>query len=188
MSATNTKRTIDEPAVRALLTGLVRSGRRYYRVNVDTGFHTQVLARAELMKLTSQVTATRLLREAVSAGLITEENIDLAQESHHRAAAKEGVAAVVSNNDSEDEDEEGDESGSRATSKLPLGLSDIPKGELDRYELVKTGSGFWGYYDREHYREVILSRDKEAVLEEIYALRRNANKLPFAWPTAQSIS
>jgi hypothetical protein len=78
---------MDEPAVRALLTGLVRSGRRYYRVNADTGFHTQVLARAELMKLTSQVTATRLLREAVSAGLITEEKIDLTQESH-RAVAK----------------------------------------------------------------------------------------------------
>src|ERR1700751_522757 len=118
----NQKRLLTEPPILKILSGLVRAGKRYYRVNPDTGFHTPVAARAELLKLMSQVTVTRILREAVSAGLITEQKIDLAQESHPRAAAE---ADVVSNNDTEDE--EPDESTSHH-SKSPLGLSDIPKG------------------------------------------------------------
>jgi hypothetical protein len=177
----NVKRELSEPAVRKLLSGLKHTGKRYYRVNPTTGVHVPVAARSELMKLDmSNATASRLIRLAVSAGLITEENIDLAQESHR--SEKE----AATDDDIEDEDEEMEFTSRH--SKSPLGLSDIPRGELDRYELVKTGSGFWGYYDREHDREVILSRDKEEVLEEIYALRRNANKSPFAWPTGQSIS
>jgi hypothetical protein len=166
----SSKRSLDEPTVRALLTGLTRSGKRYYRI--IAGFQMPVAARVELLKLNmSEATGSRLLREAVSAGLITEEKI--AQESNGRAAEKE--ADVAPNAIDDDSDEEQNESGSRATSKLPLGLGDIPKGELDRYELVKTGSGFFGYYDREQQREVILSRDKELVLEEIYCLRRQGS-------------
>lgn len=75
---TNKKRTLDEPAVRELLTGLAHSAKRYYRPDPDTGFHTPVSVRAELMKLDmSNATASRLIRLAVTAGLITtEEKID----------------------------------------------------------------------------------------------------------------
>jgi hypothetical protein len=183
----SSKRSFDEPAVRELLTGLVRSGKRYYRA----GSHMPVAARVELLKLhMSEATGSRLLREAVSAGLITEEEI--AQESHGRVTstcesqaeacdtrAAEKEAAVVANSTEDDSDEEDEEDapkeGGTHCRKSPLGLSDVPRGELDRYELVKTGSGFWGYFDREQQREVILSRDRDEVLEEIYALRRQSS-------------
>src|ERR1700746_3087378 len=73
----NQKRLLTEPPILKILSGLVRCGKRYYRLNPETGFHTPVAARFELLKLMSQVTVTRILREAVSAGLITEGKIDL---------------------------------------------------------------------------------------------------------------
>jgi hypothetical protein len=173
----NIKRTLHEPAIQKLLTGVVRcgttSGNRYYRLS-ENGF-VRVAAFVELMKLgMSAVTATCLLREALSSGLITVEQIGPAQVI--AAPSDEKASANVESGDSEEEEKDEDPLEENGThySKSPLGLSDIPKGDIDRYELVKSGD-FFGYFDRQTYRQILISKEKTEVMDLIFALRRNPN-------------
>jgi hypothetical protein len=174
IATSNQKRTLGEPAIRALVTGLRRGTKFYYRSDPITHMPVAFPAHSELMKLgMSPVTATRLLREAVEAGLIREMiAMKVAPSPEDGEAAPANVAAPeAGDSEEEDEDDAPNESGTHCR-KAPLGLSDVLKGELDRYELVKTGSGFYGYYDTEHDREVIIGRNKESVLELIFGMRR----------------
>jgi hypothetical protein len=170
IAMSNQKRTLDEPAIQALVTGLRRGTKFYYRFDPIAHMPVAFPAHSELMKLgMSPVTATRLLREAAEAGLITE------MISMKVAPSREdGEAANVAAPEAGDSEDEGEEDAPNETHyrKSPLGLSDLLKGEIDRYELVKTGSGFFGYFDKVTDREVIISRDRDTVLEAIYSMRR----------------
>jgi hypothetical protein len=178
------KRTLDEPAIRELLTGLVHSGKRYYRPNPTTGFYIPVLIRAELMKLDmSGATVSRLIRLAMSAGLITEGNIN------RRAVAKQAQSlspqeTSATGHDTDDEDEEMEEFGSRH-SKSPLGLQDIERSQLRRYQLVKSGD-WYGVWDDEYGYQELVSKDKAETLERIYQLQRKGSHDPFQWPKTGS--
>jgi hypothetical protein len=198
------KRTIDEPAIREFLTGIKRGSKLYYRADPVTGRPIAFHARSELMKLAKvcEATGSRLLKEGAEAGLIqtgfvTDEipirlhrdDIKVKADKVHEKVKcpKIRTPPTVSPKDDSDDNEEEDEEDAPKESgthcrKSPLGLSDVPKDQLDRYELVRTGSGFWGWYDREQQREVILSRNRDEVLEEIYALRRQGSNPSLCYP------
>lgn len=61
---------------------------------------------------------------------------------------------------------------------------DIPLDEMEfgRYELVyRPRSGWYGYFDREHEIEVLVSQDKEETLERIYELQRYPDDSHCRW-------
>jgi hypothetical protein len=118
------KRSLDEPIVRELLTGLKHGNKRYYHVDSVTGLPIAFHARSELMKLAglSEATASRLLAEALSTGLITE-MIALEEDG-------EKASANVEVDDSEEDEEDTPKESGPHCRKSPLGLSDVLKSDL----------------------------------------------------------
>ena len=164
----NQKRTLDEPAIRKLLTGLVRCGNRFYRPD-PTGSRVPVAARAELMKLVSNATASRLLREALSVGLISEEKIDPANASAKQGEGKRdgaeselAAAIAASATDDDIEEQEKDE------------LSPYDERQKQRararFQLLKSVSRhgvYWGIYNADTNQQELISPDKREALQEI---------------------
>jgi len=163
------KRTLNEPLIRELLSGLVRCGKRgYYQKDPLTGLYCEFPARIELMALgMSQATGSRLLREAAEAGLI------FVRDDEISASDKASKMPELSPEDDEDERNEPEESGGRQRGS-PLGLSDIEPSQLRRYQLVKSGDWF-GYWDDEYGYQELVSKDKADALERIYQLQRHGS-------------
>lgn len=155
------KRTLDEEPVRLLLTGLVRSGRFFYRADPVTGLHTLFPARLELIKLgMSQEPAARLLREGVASGLIRETKINFELEAELKRVARESKA----HGGDGDED---DRPARREPDEVERPFAPVKAG---RYELVKESSrngDFFGVYDSKLDHQYILGREKAAALAEI---------------------
>jgi hypothetical protein len=165
----NQKRLLSEPPISELLSGLVRCGKHYYRVNPETGFHTPVAARAELLKLMSQVTVTRILREAVSAGLITEGKIDLVAKPSDKIVGRsdhqEEAAVAARGDDIEDDPDE-----SEPEKKEHSPYHERQQQTRQRFQLVKSVSRhgvYFGVYDADHQTEELISIDRQEALQEI---------------------
>jgi hypothetical protein len=157
MSATNTKRTLDEPAIHALVTGLRRSGGRYYRLD-ETGLHTPCPVLPALMELgMCGSTAARLLKEATETGLIQVVKINHELEGQLRQIAKAGKTG---NGDDGDDDMPARREPDQP--ERPF----APAGEA-RYELVARTSGWFGWFDTKTEHEEMVSRDREVALAEI---------------------
>ena len=163
------KRSLDEPAIRALLGGLKRGNKRYYRADPITAVPMVFPARAELMKLAgmSQATGSRLLREAVEAGLI---EVGFVRNEEISARDETDKIPEVSPDDEEDDNGETEESTNRYH-RSPMGYGNIEPGQIHRYQLVKQGD-WYGYWDDEYGYQQLVSRSKEETLERIYQLQR----------------
>lgn len=160
MPNSNQKRTLDEEPIRRLLTGLVRSGRLFYRPDPVTGLHSLFPARLELTKLgMSQDPASRLLKEAVAAGLIKEVKINHELEQQLRETVK---ASKTGSADDDDDDKPGRREPDEP--ERPFAR------DQNRYELVTENTRwgqYFGVYDSKIGFQEILSQEREVAMAEI---------------------
>jgi hypothetical protein len=94
------------------------------------------------------------------------------------------IAGEIEEDDSDvDEEDEDCPASSGKAKQLPLGLGDIDRDQLNRYELLyRPRSGYWGFYDRQRDCETLISRSKHEALERIFQLRRHpAEESAFVW-------
>jgi hypothetical protein len=146
-----------DPAVVAIIAGVVCQGSMYYRRDAN-GQLEQVRPWASLVELFSTKTASRILKEARERGLIQESASVLAEASIKSKAAPHRVQA--------DEDEDGD----RPKRRKPPRKS--------RYSsLIYTNNGFVGIWDDYECRPIIVSRSESEAVRELARLRRQEDRV-----------
>lgn len=175
--------SIESPEIKAMFDGLhVSSVGTYFRLDQDGGHRREPMGtKLQSLGMSNHVSRD-LLRAGLEAGLIV--RLEYAPPATNHPVRRR-LAVSHEGDDEPDEEDDEDTAPARKANTNPIGLGDCDPDQLHRYELVyRPSSKFYGYFDSTIGIEVMVSDDKQEVLEKIFAMIRGQEDSQIRWYAA----